>query len=418
LAGMVTIPVKTVEGDRMSQATPLRFPFANPEPLQPPAEWAELRQKCPVAHVTLPSGDAALLVTRYEDVRQVLADPRFPRSGEGAARQADTESGGVFNSDMAKAMPQRGERHQQWRRMITKWFTVKRMRALTPRIEAMADQLVDGMRAHGAPADLKAHFGFPLPVWVICDMLGVPDSDRDRFAHWSDSMLSLTRYTQAEMDTAAAEFAEYMGHHVRAKRADPGDDLLSDLITTSDAAGGTLSDTVLVYTGQGLLVAGHETTANMIGKMVALLLADRSRWEALLADDSLVQTTVEEALRFDPHPGVGMQRFLTEDLRLADETTLPAGATIMCSMGAANRDETVYAEAGRMDLTRSPNAHLSFGVGPHSCIGQPLARTELQVALRVLLRRLPGLRLAVEPEHLQTVDGLAVGGFRELPVSW
>jgi cytochrome P450 len=389
-----------------------RFPFTNPAPLEPPVEWAELREQCPIAHVTLPSGDPAMLVTRHADVRQVLADPRFPRSGADAARLADTEDGGLFNSEMAQAMPQQGEAHQRWRRMISKWFTVKRMRALEPRVEAMADRLIDDLVATGAPADLKAGLGFPLPVWVICDMLGVPDSDRDKFSHWSDTMLSLTRYTQDEMRAAAAEFLAYMKGHVEAKRTDPGDDLLSDLI-----AGGGLDDTVLVYTGQGLLVAGHETTANMIGKMVAMLLADRSRWAALVADPSLVTTTVEEALRLDAHPGLGMMRYLTEDFEVGGQT-LPAGTSVMCSMGAANRDETVYPDAGRMDLARKPNTHLAFGAGPHSCIGQPLARTELQVVLSVLLRRLPTLELAVDPADLEPVEGLAVGGFKAVPVRW
>jgi cytochrome P450 len=401
----------------MDEAKALRFPFASPAPLDPPTEWADLREKCPVAHITLPSGDAARLVTRYADVKQVLADPRFPRATTDSARVADTESGGLFNSDMAQAMPQGGEAHQRWRRMISKWFTVKRMRMLQPRIEAMADLLIDDMVKRGKPADLKASLGFPLPVWVICDMLGVPDADRDKFAYWSDTMLSLTRYTQAQMETSAAEFLAYMTAHVEAKRAEPGDDLLSDLITTSDAGGGGLSDMVLVYTGQGLLVAGHETTANMIGKMVAMLLADRRQWEALVADRSLVRGAVEEALRIDPNPGLGMVRYLTEDLEVSGER-LPAGTTVMCSMGAANRDETVYPRPDTMDLSRTPNPHLAFGVGPHSCIGQSLARTELQVVLEVLLRRLPTLELAVAPDELNRVEGLAVGGLREVPVRW
>jgi cytochrome P450 len=402
----------------VSQSVPLRFPFANPEPLQPPVEWAELRTQCPVAHVALPSSDPAVLVTRYADVKQVLSDPRFPRSAAASARLADTESGGMFNSEMAQTIPSHGDAHQRWRRLLTKWFTVRRMRALEPRIEAMADQLVDDMIASGAPADLRDALGFPLPVWVICDMLGVPDSDRDKFAHWSDSMLSLTRYTQAEMDAAAADFLAYMQGHVEAKRGRPSDDLLSDLIAAGDADEGTaLSDALLVYTAQGLLVAGHETTANMIGKMVAMLLADRSRWQAVAADPSLVASTVEESLRFDAHPGLGMMRYLTEELEVAGQV-LPAGTSVMCSMGAANRDEAVYSEPERMDLARTPNAHLTFGAGPHSCVGQALARTELQVVLRVLLRRLPTLELAVSPAELQPVEGLAVGGFSTVPVRW
>jgi cytochrome P450 len=394
----------------------LSYPLPVPAALEPPADWERLRQRCPVAAVRLPSGDQAALLTRYDDVKQVLSDPRFTRllNASDAARLTDSDSGGVFNSEMANTLPQEGDGHQRWRRMISKWFTAKRMAALRPGIVAMAEQLVGEMVASGAPADLKASVGFPLPVWVICDLLGVPDADRAKFAHWSDNLLNLTRYTQAETDAAQAEFGAYLRAHVEAKRADPGDDLLGDLIT---GAGEPLPDAILVATGQALLVAGHETTANMIGKMLGLLLADRRRWEQLLADPSLVRTAVEEVLRFDANPGIGMPRYLGEEVSLGGEV-LPRGTTVMCSMAAANRDEGAFDAAAEMDLTRSPNPHLAFGAGAHSCLGQALARTELQVVLEVLLRELPSLALAVEPGELRRVEGLAVGGLRELPVRW
>lgn len=392
-----------------------RFPFPADAALEPPAEWAELRAKCPVQHVRLASGDEAALLTRYEDVRQILADPRFtrPTAQDNAARIADVESGGVFNSEMSAVLPQHGEAHLAWRRGLGKWFTVKRMNALRPRIEAMAEQLVDDMVERGAPVDLKASYGFPLPVWVICDMLGVPESDRDRFSHWSDVMLSMTRFTQQEMDSAQRDFGQYMAGHIAAKRAAPGDDILSALITDDEP----MSDPQLIATGMGLLIAGHETTANMITKMVAMLLADRQLWEQLLENPALVRTAVEEALRMDANAGVGMTRFVNEDIEIAG-TALPSGTTAMCSMAAANRDETVFADAASMDLTRSPNPHLAFGAGAHACLGQPLARTELQVALEVLLRRLPSLDLAVPVQDLRRVEGLVVGGLVELPVRW
>lgn len=392
----------------------LDYPLPNPTALEPPVEWERLRQGCPVAPIRLPSGDRAVVLTRYADVKQVLADPRFTRrlNAPDAARVADSESGGVFNNDLAAAIPEGGPEHQRWRQLVGKWFTVKRLNSLRPAIEAMADQLVDAMVAEGAPADLKASVGFPLPVWVICELLGVPDSDRDRFSHWSDTMLNLTRYTEDEIRTAQAQFVTYMVAHVEAKRAEPRDDLLSALI-----ADGTLSPEALLATGLGLLVAGHETTANMIGKMVGMLLSDRSRWEQLLADPSLVRTAVEESLRFDANPGVGLPRYITEDTEIGGEV-VPRGTTVMCSMGAANRDESAFERAAEMDLTRSPNPHLAFGSGAHSCLGQALARTELQVTLEVLLRRLPGLRLAVEPAELDRVEGLVVGGLREVPVRW
>jgi len=397
----------------------LNYPIPSTAALEPPAEWAELRQECPVARVTLPSGDEASLLTRYDDVKQVLSDPRFTRqlNADGAARISANESGGVFNSSMAESLPQSGEGHQLWRRMVSKWFTAKRMTALRPGIEAMAEQLIDDMVEHGAPADLKASLGFPLPVWVICTMLGVPEKDRDRFAYWSDTLLNLTRYTQAEIDAAQVEFVAYMADHIATKRETPGEDLLSELITSTDAEGRRMPDAGLVATGQGLLVAGHETTANMIGKMAAMLLADRRRWEQLLADRSLVRAAVEETLRFDANPGFGMPRYIGEETEIAG-TPLPDGTTVVCSMAAANRDATAFDSADEMNFSRTPNPHLTFGAGAHSCLGQALARTELQAVLDVLLRRLPSLELAVGVEDLHRVEGLAVGGLREVPVRW
>jgi cytochrome P450 len=398
-------------------AAALNYPFSGPGALEPPSEWAELRQRCPVARVRLPSGDEASLVTRYDDVKQVLADPRLTRmlTASDAARISATESGGLFSRPVP--IPQTGAGHLRWRRSLNRWFTAKRMIALRPGIEAMAERLIGDMVSSGPPADLRAALGFPLPVWVICDILGVPESDRDRFSHWSDAFLNLTRYTQAEVDAAQAEFDEYMAGHVAAKQVQPGDDLLSELITGGAVDGYRWSDAELVATGQGLLVAGHETTANMIGKMVALLLADRRRWEQLLTDRSLVRTAVEEALRFDPNAGIGIPRYLGEDVEVAG-AELPRGTTVMCSMAAANHDERAFDSAEEMKLDRSPNPHLAFGSGAHSCLGQALARTELQAVLDVLLRRLPSLELAVPVAELERVEGLAVGGLQTVPVRW
>jgi cytochrome P450 len=397
----------------------LSYPIPSEAALEPPAEWAELRGKCPVARVTLPSGDEATLLTRYEDVKQVLADPRFTRllNAPDAARLSANDDGGLFSSEMAAVIPDSGEPHQRWRRLVGKYFTAKRMAALRPAMAQMAEQLIDDMVERGAPGDLKASLGFPLPVYVICDLLGVPASDRDRFAHWSDSLLNLTKFTQAETDASLAEFIQYMSEHVAAKRVTPGDDLLSELIEASAAEGEGLTDVELLATGMGLLVAGHETTANMIGKMVGMLLSDRTRWERLLADPSLVRTAVEEALRFDANSGFGLPRYLKEETEVSG-TVLPRGTTVICSMAAANRDESVFDAAAEMDLTRTPNPHLAFGSGSHSCLGQSLARTELQVVLEVLLRKLPTLELAVPVEELHRVEGLVVGGLRQLPVRW
>lgn len=399
----------------------LAYPLDPSGPLEPPAEWERLRRTCPVTEVELPTGDRAELLTRYADVRALLSDSRFARptsQDEGAARVASEESRGIAaEGGSAMAIASQGDEHLRWRRTVGKWFTAKRMNALRPSMADMAERLIDDMVTAGTPGDLKASLGFPLPVYVICDILGVPAADRDRFAHWSDAFLSLTRFTREEIDTAHAEFTRYMAAHIETKRANPGDDLLGALIQDGGPEHGGLSDDELLATGMALLVAGHETTANMIGKMVSMLLADRSRWEQLVADPSLVRTAVEEALRFDANLGFGMRRYVSEDTEVGGQD-LSRGTTVICSQPAANRDEGVFADAEQMDLGRSPNPHLTFGVGPHSCLGQALARTELQVTLEVLLRKLPSLELAVPEEELERLQGLLVGGLRQVPVRW
>ena len=400
------------------------YPFPNPSALEPPPEWERLRSQCPVARIELASGDEALLLTRYDDVRAMLSDPRFSRQldAEDASRVSDSEDGGVFSrpssvageaadADEPEASMLGGPGHRRWRRLVGKAFTVKRVQALRPGMAELAEQLVADLVESGSPADLGPALGFPLPVFVICDLLGVPRTDRGRFARWSDTMLTMTRFTQDEIDRSGREFHEYMTELVAAKRSEPGDDLLSDLAAEMTA-------TELVMTGQGLLIAGHETTANMIGKMVAMLLADREhRWERLLADPSLVPSAVEEALRFDANPGFGMPRYISEET-VAGGVTLPRGTTVVCSMASANRDTRAFDGADDMDLARRPNPHLAFGVGPHSCVGQQLARVELQTVLDVLLRRLPTLELVEDPADLRARQGLIVGGIDRVPVRW
>ncbi|MEY9995768.1 cytochrome P450 [Streptomyces sp. V4I8] len=399
----------------------LRLPLPSDNPLEPPAEWERLRRRCPVTTVELPSGDKATYLTRYDHVKALLSDARFVRptaEDVGAARIAPEGAGGpAADGSTTLALPDRGEPHLRWRRQVGKYFTAKRMTALRPGMVRTAEGLVDDMVRRGQPADLKAGLGFPLPVYVICDILGVSATDRDCFSHWSDAFLNVSRCTGDQTRAAYAEFAEYMSEHIAATRAEPGEDLISMVIRESEGEGRGLTDDELLGTAMGLLVAGHETTANMIGKMVAMLLADRTRWERLLADPSLVRTAVDEALRFDANLGFGIRRYLTEDVE-GDGELLPSGTTVVCSMPAANRDERVFTDADDMVLSRSPNPHLTFGAGPHSCLGQSLARTELQVTLEVLLRKLPNLRLGVPVDDLKRVEGLLVGGLRTVPVRW
>lgn len=408
----------TPPGTHPTQGERLDYPFEHPTALAPPTEWARLRQECPVAHVRAANGVDGVLLTRYDDVKAMLADPRFQRGsltgepgGLGDTVSDDDASFGALDSMME------GEGHLRWRRLLGRTFTVKRVRAMQPEMDRIAGRLLDDMIAAGAPADLKAALGFPFPVFVICELLGVPPQDRDRFSAWSDRLLNLTTFTKQESMDAGVELYGYILGLVQEKREHPGADLLSELTTISDEDSSRLSEHELVMTGIALLVAGHETTANMAGKMVAMLLSERERWEQLLADRSLVRTAVEETLRFDANLGFAMSRHVDTDIEVAGQR-IPAGTTVWSAMAAANRDESVFERADEMDLTRAPNPHLTFGTGAHSCLGQTLARVELQTVLTLLLDRLPTLELAVSEEELRRREGLLVGGLEEVPVRW
>ncbi len=396
------------------------FPF-DKAPLDPPEEWAEFRDKCPVARVRMPSGDEVGVLSRYSDVRDVLADGRFSRdlSRPGAARLANTDDGGIFGRRSTPDVNiSEGDGHRRWRRLLSGSFTMKKMEQWRPRIQAIADELVDDMIAKGSPADLMADFGLPLPVAVICALLGAPAQDKDRFAEWSRISLTLTRYTQSDVDRARREFAGYVSALVEEKRANPGDDLLSELTQISDAQDGRLSHAELVQTGMGLLLAGHETTSNMIGKMTGMLLAEREHYEAVIADPELIPGTVEEVLRMDTNAGIGIPRFITEDIEVGG-CPVAKGTTLMMLLASANRDEQRFPEPDRFDPRRTnANQHLTFGAGPHFCLGQPLARVELQVALGTMARRLPGLRLRDGADALPLRKGILGGGFENVWVTW
>ncbi|MGP4095059.1 cytochrome P450 [Nonomuraea sp. KM90] len=399
------------------------FPFDRPTALEPPPQLAELREKCPVAHVRLPSGDVATLVTRYDDARAVMADPRFSRNlaREGAARLSTTEDGGLFNRRRVNTMDiSEGQGHLRWRRLLGRWFTMRRMELWRPRVQAMTDDLLDAMLAKGSPGNLSAGLALPLPVRVICALVGAPSEDQDKFAHWSRVMLTLTRHTQEEVDQAYREFNAYVSDLVDRNRADPGDDLLSELTQITDAEDGRLSGAELIATVRGLLLAGHETTSNMIAIMAAMLLAERRRYEAVIEDPGLVPGTVEEVLRLDSTLSVigGVPRFITEDVELG-RTTVPAGSTLIPNIPAANRDPDKFPDPDRFDPRRQNSGqHLTFGAGPHYCLGQPLARLELQVVLTTLAQRLPNLRLRDSADDLRLRTGGLSGGLQDVWVTW
>jgi nocardicin N-oxygenase len=309
--------------------------------------------------------------------------------------------------------------HSRLRKLVAKAFTSRRVDLLRPRAQQIVDQRLDEIERTGAPADLVANLALPLPVTVICEMLGVPPEDQHRFRDFSDAILSTTAYTADQIASARSELETYLAEVVAARRAAPdtGDDLLAALVAARDNDD-RLTEEELVQLGITLLIAGHETTANQIANFTYLLLSTPGQWDALRADPELVPDAVEELLRYvQLGSGGAFARVATEDVEVGG-TLVRAGDAVFVNTQSANRDESIFHDAAELDLARRHNPHIAFGHGVHHCLGAQLARVELQVAIGSLLRRFPRLRLAVPAEDVPWKTGLLVRGPVALPVTW
>ncbi len=392
-----------------------QYPFGAPVRLDIHPLYAKLRREEPISRVKLPYGGEGWLVTRYEDVKQVLADPRFSRAStvdrEDIPRM--TPAPPRPNSLLSMDPPE----HSRLRRLVAKAFTGRRVEQLRPHVQQIVDGLLDDLERAGRPADLVQRLALPLPVTVICEMLGVPTQDQHRFRDFSDAILSTTAYTREQIDTARMELERYLSELIAERRERPTEDLLGALVSARDEED-RLSEDELVNMGIGILVAGHETTANQIANFAYLLLTMPEQWKFLCDNLDAVPGAVEELLRFvQLGSGGGSARVATEDIELSG-ITVRAGESVFVNIQAANRDESVFTDSEILDLTREHNPHLAFGHGVHHCLGAQLARVELQVALASLLRRFPTLRLGVASEEVPWKVGLLVRGPKQLPVSW
>ncbi|ETK30502.1 cytochrome P450 [Microbispora sp. ATCC PTA-5024] len=398
----------------MTTVEPRAFPFGDADRLEVDPLFARLRREEPLCRIRLPYGEPAWLATRYEDVRVVLGDPRFSRAAaagrdEPRARAHRPRPGGILSFDPPE--------HTRLRRLVAKAFTVRRVEQLRPRAQEIADGLADAMLAKGAPADLVEDFGLPLPITVICELLGVPVDDRTEFRTWSDAFLSTTRYTPEQVADHVGRLREYMAGLIARRRRVPSDDLLGALVAARDEQE-RLSEEEMLSLAEALLVAGHETTASQIPNFVYVLLTYPEQLAALRADPGLIPVAVEELMRFVPlGGGVLNARYALEDVELGG-VTVRAGEPVVAHLASANRDESVYTRPGDLDLHRQEASHVGFGHGPHHCLGAPLARMELQVALGTLLRRLPGLRLAGSPADVAWKTGLSTRGPEHMAVTW
>ncbi|GAA1840383.1 cytochrome P450 [Pseudonocardia ailaonensis] len=392
------------------------LPFARPNVLDIAPIYEVLRREAPVAAVTTPAGDPAWLVTRFGEVRDLLGDPRFGRSHPEPERAARISTAAVQDGPTGSYETEK-EDHTRMRRLLTPAFSARRMRALGENVQELVDGYVDALeREHGTNpvVDLHAGLGFPLPVAVICTLLGVPEGDRDHFRSLSDRMAS---YTGADAHEARTEFGRYMAGLAERKRVQPGEDVLSDLVAAQedDPSFGYAEMTRLAV---GLLFAGHETTVNRIGLGTVFLMTNRDQWDALCADPAgRIDATVEEMMRLGAPGDLGLLRYAHEDVDVAG-VTIHRGDAVILSINAANRDPETFAEAESFEPGRAERAHLGFGHGAHFCIGASLARVELRAVFETLARRIPGMTLAVGLDELDVRTEHLTGGVRSLPITW
>ncbi|MGW7043572.1 cytochrome P450 family protein [Streptomyces avermitilis] len=415
------------------------LPELTPDPAQftadPHTRYAQLRAEHPVRRVRLPHGAAAWLVTGGDEVRTALTDSRLRNDiRHSGTWQAD--GGFAIGRNMLQVDP---PDHTRLRRLVAGTFTHRRIQAMRPRVQRIADDLLDRVVPLGS-ADLVEAFSFPLPVTVICELLGVPEADREAFRAWSAHMVAAT---DPQAATAAGQkMTEYLAgliddrRHTSASAPDgnrngplsargahsPGEgghDVLTALVRARDEEHGALSADELLGMAFLLLVAGHETTANLISSAVFLLLRHPDQLAALRADPALMTGAVEETLRYEPPALAVAYRYAAERLTLGG-VDIPQGDPLVLSVAAANRDPAHFTDPDRFDIRRDPAttaAHLSFGHGIHHCLGAPLARLEAAIALHTLLRRCPDLRLDTEAGHPAWRPSL-LRGLDRLPVRW
>ncbi|MFB6942248.1 cytochrome P450 [Streptomyces sp. NPDC060286] len=393
-----------------AENAPLAYPFNTAEGLRLADEYERVRDQPGLLRVQMEYGEPAWLVTRYADARLVLGDQRFSRA-EGIAHDEPRQSEGRRDSGILSMDP---PDHTRLRSLVAKAFTVRQIEKLRPQVKELTASLLDDLEAAGPPADLVDLYALPLPVAVICRMLGVPTEDRPLFRVWSDAALSTTSLTAAEFDASREELRAYMAELIAQHRRSPQDDLMTALIEARDG-GDRLSELELVDLCVGILVAGHETTASQIPNFALTLLDHPGQLARLRAEPELVPNAVEELLRFVPlGSGAGQPRYATEDIEVGG-TLVRAGSPVLVATGAANRDALRFTAPGVLDITREGNQHLGFGHGVHHCLGAPLARLELQEALIALITRFPGLRLAGD---VTWKSEMLVRGPRVMPVGW
>ncbi|MFB6819871.1 cytochrome P450 [Streptomyces sp. NPDC056347] len=377
---------------------------ANPYPY-----YEKMRAVGPVHTVRTDEFERVWLVVGYEEARATLSDPRFTKDWRSLPGAPEVDP--IFLNMLELDAPH----HTRLRKLVAREFTARRVESLRPRVQEITDGLLDAMVPAGR-ADLVDALAFPLPMTVICELIGVPHLDRDRFRGLSNEVVSPTSPEQEA--EAVRIMGEYLRELIDDKRRSPGDDLMSALVRTRDEEGDRLSFDELMGMAFLLLVAGHETTVNLIANGVRALLDHPDQLAALRDDPGLTGGAVEEMLRYDGPVENATFRFAREDIPMG-RRIIPAGAPVLVSLAGADRDGGRYPEPGTFDIRREPQGHLAFGHGLHFCVGAPLARMEGRIAIRSLLERCPGLALDTEADREPDwIPGMLIRGARGLPVRW
>jgi cytochrome P450 len=406
--------------DRSSVHDPVNI--ASPEfKANPFPYYARLRAEAPVYRMILPTKEPAWLITRYDDVAMVLKDERFVKdvsnalTSEQIARQPWFRK--VFKTLKRNMLNQDPPNHPRLRALVHKAFTPRMIELMRDRVSDLTDELLDNVQGRGQ-FDLIRDYALPLPSTIIAEMLGVPADDRHAFHRWSNALLTAAVSTPALLQAIPNIWAllRYMRKIIKKRRADLKDDLISALIRAEES-GDRLSEDELLAMALLLLVAGHETTVNLIGNGTLTLLEHPEQMELLRSEPTLIRSALEELLRFASPVEMATERYTREDVTISGET-IPSGEMVFAVVASANRDDRQFTSPDSLDITREPNKHLSFGLGAHFCLGASLARMEGQIAISTLLRRLPDLRMTVATDRLRWRGGLLLRGLESLPLTF
>ncbi|MFD4867845.1 cytochrome P450 [Streptomyces sp. NPDC058412] len=365
--------------------------------------------------VSCPIGDPVRLVCRHSDVTAVFSDPRFSRRLHYPGAPRFTSARDV-SSDPESILNMDPPQHTRIRRFLQQALSARNVRSWRGHIQRTADRLLDSMASGGRSADLVEAFAEPLPNLVMCALAGAQEEDCARWQEWSNMTVSLTRYTPAEVREGLAEFESHVTDLVRSNAATGRGELISSL-REAVIEGDSLDEHRIVRSVRGLIFAAYETTSSAIAHGAALLLAHPEQLAALRAHPELIGPAVEEVLRYWPPFAHGVPRRATQDIHLP-AGCIPAGEAVIGPIAAANRDERVFTDPDTFDIGRRPNPHLSFGQGAHYCVGAALARSELEVALTLLVTRFPDLALRCSVNDLRWHEGFLVRRLESLPVSW